>query len=624
MHYPAPPVITRFFASGRYPLLALLFLVRATSESSTDGHIRLGQYFLERKAPGRAVSEFEAAVRMAPERSETHYNLGVALRLWGDLQGAEAALRKALELQPRFPEAHFVLGLVLADRVGEEPAGKAEFEAAIAQRPNFADAHFNLGVIHWKENNVQLALESFQKAARFRPDSAEYRFRLGQALAQAGQPDKAVSELRYAVELDPAHARARYQFAIVLQKLGRPEEATHHRDILRRLQREGPRAVEKDHSHLAYQEGMAELQRGNIEGAIKKLTSALESAGSESMVRSALGIAYQRNGNLERAELELRRSIQLEPASVDAHLNLGTLLGRRGDVSGAIREFKFCIASDPNFAEAHYNLGLMLASQKRFFEAETALKRAIVLQPNHARAHWNLGRALRDAGDAAGALTSFREACSRDHSLTKAFLELGELLNSMDQTEEAIAVWSDALQRAPAHSRLNNLLARALEESGRQEEAQRQRKISELLTGSSEYRDGIESLDRGQFEKAAQFFRKLLDLHPDLGPVRRKLAFALFAKQEHGAAVTEFQRLLHEFPSDADLHLSLGLTLLQLNRLEESKSHLQEAARLNPHAAQAYFQLGMAYLAERDRRRALEQFHAARRIDPYIQLPEVN
>jgi len=603
--------------------LLFLFLipVPAQPETAVEERIRLGQYFLGHNAAGRAVSEFESAVRMSPIHPVAHYNLGVALRLWGDLKGSEAALRKALKLQPRFPDAHFELGLVLGDRIGSEHEGKEEFEAAVEQNPDFADAHFNLGVIHWKENNVPLALSAFKKAVQLQPKSPEYRFRLGQALAQTGILHEAARELERAVELEPAHAKARYQLATLMQRVNEPARAATHWDILRRIQSQGPRAVEKDQGHLAYQDGLTALERGNTAEAITKLTRGLATAGNEIAVRNALGIAYQRNREFERAEYQFRRVLEIDSNSPDVHINLGTLLGQRGDPAGAEREFRLCMAADPNFAEAHYNLGLVLAAGKRFAEAEAALRAAIALRPNHARARWNLARVLRDSG-APGAVEAFREACARDSSLTVAFLEWGKLLQSIDRPEEAIGVWSTALQREPLDPALHHLLMNALEKSGRHDQARGQRATYELLAASPDYRAGVTSLARGEFAAAAQAFGKLLRRHAHLSAVRRKLAFALFAQSDYTAAAAEYQPLLRDFPSDSDLHLNLGWALLQTNRTGEARKNLEQAVRLNPYAAQAHFQLGMTYVAEADLSRAMPHFHAARRLDPDVRLPK--
>jgi tetratricopeptide (TPR) repeat protein len=164
--------------------MLVLFLF-AAQLVSFDEHLRVGQYYLEHKQAGRAANEFEVAIALQPDSAAAYYNLGAALRLWGDPQGAGRALREALRLQPQFPEAHFVLGLVLGDRVGYESMGLAEFEAAAAQNPFYAEAHFNIGIIRWKNGEVDAAVESFRKAASGQPDKPEFRFRLGQALFRA-------------------------------------------------------------------------------------------------------------------------------------------------------------------------------------------------------------------------------------------------------------------------------------------------------------------------------------------------------------------------------------------------------------------------------------------------------
>src|SRR5262249_28172835 len=146
----------KFIRSGLGDMFALLFF--AAQLTALDQHMRLGQYHLQRADAGRAATEFETAAKLKPDSAPAHYNLGVALRLWGDPQGAEKALREALRIQPRFPEAHFVLGLVLGDRVGSESRGLAEFEMAVAQNPKFADAHFNIGIVHWKQDEVEPAI----------------------------------------------------------------------------------------------------------------------------------------------------------------------------------------------------------------------------------------------------------------------------------------------------------------------------------------------------------------------------------------------------------------------------------------------------------------------------------
>ena len=605
-------------------VLAIAALSLAQEPASTfEGHLSLGQYFLENNAAGRAVSEFEAAVRLAPERAEAHYNLGNALRLWGDAKGAEEALGRALEIQPRFPEAHFVLGLLFGDQVGSEHLGLSEFEAAIAQKPGYAEAHFNVGVIHWKADETEPALEAFQRAVKENPASAEYRVRLGQALARLDRGAEAIAELKQAAELDPDSFEAHYQLGRTLLEQGENKEAAHeHIEIAKRLKAKGQTTTNSDRSYLSYRQGLSALEQGRLRDAIQMLTAALDAVGSEAAVRSALGIAYQRTGDRAKAGEQFRRVIELTPDSPDGRLNYGTLLMLNGDAAGAEREFQECLRIDPNFAEAHYNLGIVFASGRRWKGAIASLTTTLRLQPNHVRARWNLARVLRDSGDHSAALEEYRKACSADRTLAQACLENGELLDSNGETAAAIAVWSEALQHHPTHRRLHELLVAALEQSGQDDAADRRRRKFLLLTEKSNYQQGVRALDAGDFEQAVGIFRALLHLHPELDEVRRRLAVALFADREYAAAAVEYGRLLVTAPEDADLRLNLATTWWRVGSLAEARKELEHALRIKPDSARAYHQMALTYWEEGDRTHAMQFFHEARRLDPSVTVPQ--
>ena len=591
--------------------------------SDFEDHLRLGRYFLENDATGRAVSEFEAAVRLAPERAEAHYNLGDALRLWGDAPGAEKALSKALEIQPRFPEAHFVLGLLFGDRVGSEHLGLSEFEAAIAQKPNYSEAHFNVGIIHWKGGDTERALAAFRRAAKENPESAEYRVRFGQTLAHLGQVAEAIAELKHAVALNPDSFETHYQLGRTLLKQNENKKAAQrHLEIAKRLKQEGRTAVASDQSYLSYQQGLSALEQGRFQEAIDLLTAALDGADNVSTVRSALGIAYQRRGNLVKAGEEFRRVIALDSGSPDGHLNYGSLLMSNGDAAGAEREFQECLRIDPNFAEAHYNLGLVLASRRRWEAAKAALTTTLRLQPDHLRARWNLARVLRDSGDGAGALEEYRKACSADRILVQACLEYGALLDAGGETAAAIAAWSEALQHEPTHLQLHELLVEALDQSGQDTAADRQRRKFLLLTENSNYQQGVHALDAGNFEQAVGTFRALLDLHPELVEARRRLAMALFANHEYAAAAVEYGRLLEAAPDDAELHLNLAAALGRAGSFVEARKEIERALRIKPDSARAYHQMALTYWEEGERSRAMQFFHQARRLDPSVTIPQ--
>ena len=81
--------------------------------------------------------------RLEPDRPDGHGNLGNALRRKGDLEGAIAELRQAVNLEPGRPEAHYNLGDTLKDK-GDLDGAIAEYRQAWRLKPDFTKAHDNL------------------------------------------------------------------------------------------------------------------------------------------------------------------------------------------------------------------------------------------------------------------------------------------------------------------------------------------------------------------------------------------------------------------------------------------------------------------------------------------------
>jgi tetratricopeptide (TPR) repeat protein len=107
----------------------------------------------------QAFARFAAAY---PDNHMSNFVYGKALALGGELDKAEAMLRKSMALDCKFWESHFELG-VLMQRERKFPQAAAEFQRAIELNPKEPTAHFRLSIVYFRlgktaEGQVEKAL----------------------------------------------------------------------------------------------------------------------------------------------------------------------------------------------------------------------------------------------------------------------------------------------------------------------------------------------------------------------------------------------------------------------------------------------------------------------------------
>src|SRR4051812_34850586 len=140
---------------------------------------------------------------------------------------ARVAVEKSLVLEPNLAEGHVVRAYVMWTTAGRFPHEQAvqSLKRAVDLDPNFENAHQQLGLIYLHIGLFDKALEECQKALSIDPTDSGVRLRLGLIEEYKGDYDKALTILK-TVPFDANPAITKRAIATVMFQLGRIDEAT--------------------------------------------------------------------------------------------------------------------------------------------------------------------------------------------------------------------------------------------------------------------------------------------------------------------------------------------------------------------------------------------------------------
>lgn len=141
--------------------------------------------------------------------------------------------------------------------------------------------------------------------------------------------------------------------------------------------------------------------------------------------------------------------------------------------SKALVKFEDAHHADPASGIPLINKGIALIYLRRLPEAEEALKAASLLDPKNPRVWYSLGLALFDSGDQQSALRAFEHAAEVDPHDADTHYYLGIIDLGLKNYDQAIPEFERALQISPLHASAQYGLARALQRSGKVEDARK-------------------------------------------------------------------------------------------------------------------------------------------------------
>src|SRR5215813_1192643 len=194
----------------------------------------LGISYIQSHNPDKARESFARMFSVSPG-SASAYLINAQMMIRQQFEEfAEKELQKSLELDPKLPQANYLLGEMAIYHANLEP-GIEFLKKEIAINPGFAMAHYMLGEAYTRQLKWDAAIAPLQRSIWLNPFFSGPYIVLGKIYLKKGELGNAESMLRRALQMDPNNFSGHHLLAQVLQQANKAEEAKKEFELANQL-----------------------------------------------------------------------------------------------------------------------------------------------------------------------------------------------------------------------------------------------------------------------------------------------------------------------------------------------------------------------------------------------------
>lgn len=229
---------------------------RSVNPEAYEAYLK-GRYFWSQRTEEKlrkAIEYFEDAIKKDVNFAPAYSGLADSYGLFGFSQyaalppteaerRAEAAARKALELDDTLAEAHTALGAIQHRSKWNWVEAEREFRRAVELNPDYTPAYQFYALCLSSVGRQQEALAAIRRALELEPASPIINAAAARQLIFARQYDLAIEQLQKALELEPNFMVAHVRLGLVYEQKGMYEDAVAELDKARTLSKDNPLVI---------------------------------------------------------------------------------------------------------------------------------------------------------------------------------------------------------------------------------------------------------------------------------------------------------------------------------------------------------------------------------------------
>jgi len=610
--------------------------------NNTAAYRLLGDALLAQNDQNGALDAFTKLLLLAPDQAVAQENVGLLQAKMQRYDEAEQHLRKAIEIDPTFVSGYLNLASFFRSRNRLSDA-EAVLQKGIGGNADATSLYIAQADL-WKfEGKQDLAEQELQRLRDRTKSSAELSLAIGDYYSQHGEPEAASKEYLRGLSADPANTDLKNRTVEAYLEDGHTAEAG---ALNASVLKNNPKDIAAQ-----VQRGRILLESGNVQAAISQLREQVADAPDFPQAHYALGLAYARGKSFDAAENEFaaalklsptmlpviqsmasmqlarkqpalagdyaKRCVELAPGDPTCHLLLGLVLLENAN-GMAVQQFEMASSQAPNDPAPRLQLAAAYTRMKKWNEAENQFKDALRVSPRSHQALEQYAIYLESRNEPSKAMTLVQQFLAAYPDDATATLLLGSLYSGAKQYDEARQATEHALALDP------NLAAGYLA-LGKLDQIRgdRDRAISDYERALSLQPNGVPLLtlignlylDKSDFTNARKYYDRALALDSDFAPALANLAYTE-AQQggELNVALGLAQKAKSLLPNVDAITDTLAWIEYLKGDYDDAVPAFQNCIRKDPGRASYRYHLGMALLAEGDRRGAKSSLEAALRL----------
>jgi tetratricopeptide (TPR) repeat protein len=555
----------------------------------------LAKYFLAESLMAlgewvNAEARVEQNASRNPTEARSQFDLAILMIHNKNWSGAEHQLRLSSSLDPKSMVSALVLAQLLESQ-GNRKDAEEVLKQVCAEHADRTQPLFALAGLYVRAHQLPEAEDIFKKIKTVDQKSPAGRASLGEFYMAAGKADAAEKEFQGIVAAYPDDS-------VSWHLLAETEVSLNRRDEARRIAGSLLKKDDKDWRILTLL-GRLDLEDGKAAQAEQELSRAKTANPDSPITYFQLARVYIAEGKFDQAKSALAQALDRAPKYVDAHVLLAALELRAGQPDLAQQDLTKVLQQAPTAVEPNVMLSEAYAARGKFDLAEDTLGK-LLNQPTTAASQAMIFQTLAEVKFERGRFEEARQLATKSLNLGLVSREglrlLGMSYVAQHHAEQGLKVVEDFLAKAQPSvigqdvlgeiALLSNNLEAA--EKAYQTELQIKPNSSSALFGLGNVYDL-----RQQNDKAAEFFHRFALAEPSNAVVHVRLGVIAERSQDFPQAISEYKEAINLDSASAVAKNNLAWIYSEHDGdLNTALRLAQEARRLEPNNANISDTLG--------------------------------